>query len=114
MRQTQILFGLATGLAVTRLKLWLKVRFVSRRARAEEYSYQQQPVPALQFAGEYNLVTPPQVVHTSNPDRRQSPGDLVGLQPVQPYTCVCGFAFDRTTGKFCPRCGRPKVQQGIS
>ncbi len=100
--------------------LWLKWRyqggqwFVSRGARAGEYTYQQQPVPALQFAGEYNLVTPPQVVHTSNPDRRQSPGDLTGLQPVQPYTCVCGFAFDRTTGNFCPRCGRPKVQQGVS
>ncbi len=88
--------------------IWLKWRyqggqwFVSRSARAEVYSYQQQPV------------TPPQVVHAGNPDRRQSPGNLIGLQPVQAYACACGFAFDRAAGNFCPRCGRPKVQQGVS
>jgi hypothetical protein len=100
--------------------IWLKWRYqggqwlVSRRAQAHEDTYQQQPVPALQFAGEYHLqppVTPPQVVRIGNPDRL--PGDLAGLQPVQAYTCACGFAFDRTTGNFCPRCGRPKVQQGV-
>ena len=101
--------------------IWLKWRYqggqwlVSRRAQAREDTYQQPPVPALQFAGEYHLqppVTPPQVVRTGNPDRR--PGDLAGLQPVQAYTCACGFAFDPTTGNFCPRCGRPKVQQVVS
>src|SRR6266568_4425326 len=57
--------------------IWLKWRyqggqwFVSRSARAEEYSYQQQPVPA------------PQVVRAGNPDRLLSPGDLTVLQPVQ-------------------------------
>ena len=88
--------------------IWLKWRyqggqwFVSRSARAEEDSYQQQPVPALQ------------VVRASNPDRLLSPGDLTGLQPVQAYACACGFAFDRAAGNFCPKCGRPKVQQGVS
>lgn len=88
--------------------IWLKWRyqggqwFVSRSARAEEDSYQQQPVPARQ------------VVRASNPDRLLSPGDLTGLQPVQAYACACGFAFDRAAGNFCPKCGRPKVQQGVS
>jgi len=88
--------------------IWLKWRyqggqwFVSRSARAEEYSYQQQPVPA------------PQVVRAGNPDRLLSPGDLTVLQPVQAYACACGFAFDRAAGNFCPQCGRPKVQQGVS
>jgi len=88
--------------------IWLKWRyqggqwFVSRSARAEEDSYQQQPV------------TPPQVVRAGDPGRRQSPGNLTGLQPVQAYACACGFAFDRAAGKFCPRCGRPRVQQGVS
>jgi len=98
--------------------IWLKWRyqggqwFVSRRARTAEYTYQQQPVPALQVVGNYNLqqpVTPPQLVRTSHPERRQSPGDLPGRQPLQPYACTCGFAFDHTVGNFCPRCGRPKV-----
>jgi hypothetical protein len=88
--------------------IWLKWRyqggqwFVSRSARAEEYSYEQQPVPARTTWS------------AGNPDRRQSPGDLTGLQPVQAYACACGFAFDRAAGKFCPQCGRPKVQQGVS
>lgn len=88
--------------------IWLKWRyqggqwFVSRSARAEEDSYQQQ------------AVTPPQVVRAGNPDRRQSPGNLTGLRPVQAYACACGFAFDRAAGNFCPQCGRPKVQQGVS
>src|SRR6266699_4443227 len=88
--------------------IWLKWRyqggqwFVSRSARAEEYSYQQQPVPA------------PQVVRAGNPDRLLSPGDLTVLQPVQAYACACGFAFDRAAGNFCPQCGRPMVQQGVS
>jgi hypothetical protein len=88
--------------------IWLKWRyqggqwFVSRSVRAEVYSYQQQPVPELQ------------VVRAGNPDRLLSPGDLTVLQPVQAYACACGFAFDRAAGNFCPRCGRPKVQQGVS
>ncbi len=88
--------------------IWLKWRyqggqwFVSGSARAEDYSYQQQPVPALQ------------VVRAGNPDRLLSPGDLTFLQPVQAYACAYGFAFDRAAGNFCPRCGRPKVQQGVS
>ena len=104
--------------------IWLKWRyqggqwFVSRRAHTEEYTHQQQPVPALQFVGEYNLQQPwaaSQVVRsTSNPERLQSPGDLAGLQPGQAYACTCGFAFDRAAENFCPRCGRPKVQQGVS
>jgi hypothetical protein len=105
---------------------WLKWRyqggqwFISRRKRAEDYTYQQQPVPALQGVGEYKLqqpVAPPQLVHTSNPERRQSPGDparLQPLQPLRPQVCACGFASDRVTGNFCPQCGRPKVQQGVS
>src|SRR6266571_582878 len=56
----------------------------------------------------------PQVVRAGNPDRLLSPGDLTVLQPVQAYACACGFAFDRAAGKFCPQCGRPKVQQGVS
>jgi len=97
--------------------IWLKWRyqggqwFVSRKARAEEYTYQQQPVPAPQVVGEYNLALPPQVVHTSHPERRQSSGDRAGLQPLQSSACACGFAFDRTAGNFCPRCGRPKMQR---
>ena len=84
--------------------IWLKWRyqggqwFVSRSEQAGEYTYQQRPV------------TLHQIVRPSNPDPRQSPGYLAGLQPVQPYACACGFAFDRTAGNFCPRCGRPKVQ----
>ena len=96
---------------------WMKWRyqggqwFVSRKAHAEEYTHQQQPVPAPQFVGEYNLAPPPQVVRTGNPERRQSPGDRAGLQPLQSNACACGFAFDRTAGNFCPRCGRPKMQR---
>jgi len=88
--------------------IWLKWRyqggqwFVSRSARAEVYSYEQQPV------------TPPQVVRAGNPDRLLSPGDLTGLQQVQAYACACGFAFDRAAGNFCPQCGKPKVQQEVS
>jgi hypothetical protein len=88
--------------------IWLKWRyqggqwFVSRSARAGEDSYQQQPVPARTTWS------------AGNPDRRQSPGNLTGLQQVQAYACACGFAFDRAAGNFCPRCGRPKVQQGVS
>ena len=87
---------------------WLKWRyqggqwFVSRSAQAGKHTYRQQPVPA------------PQVVRAGNPDRPLSLGDLAGLSPVLPYVCACGFAFDRTLGNFCPRCGRPKVQQGVS
>ena len=76
--------------------------FVSRRAHTQEYTYQQQPVPA------------PRVVRTGNPKRRQSPGDQAGLQPLQPYTCGCGLAFDRAAGNFCPRCGRLRMQQEVS
>ncbi len=88
--------------------------FVSRRAHTQEYTYQQQPVPAPRVVGEYNLVTPPQIVRTGNPKRRQSPGDQAGLQPLQPYACACGLAFDRAAGNFCPRCGRLKMQQAVS
>jgi len=97
--------------------IWLKWRyqggqwFVTRRAHTEEYTHQQQPVPAPQVVGEYNLALPPQVVHTSHPERRQSSGDRAGLQPLQSNACACGFAFDRTAGNFCPRCGRPKMQR---
>ena len=97
--------------------IWLKWRyqggqwFVTRRAHTEEYTHQQQPVPAPQVVGEYNLALPPQVVHTSHPERRQSSGDRAGLQPLQSSACACGFAFDRTAGNFCPRCGRPKMQR---
>ncbi len=103
--------------------IWLKWRyqggqwFVSRSVQAGEYTSQQQPVPALQAVGESNLqqpVAPPQIVRPSNPARRQIPGELAGLQSVQPYACACGLAFDRTAGNFCPRCGRPKVRQGVS
>ena len=72
-------------------------------------NYMQYP-PANQVVGgniPQQAVTPPPVVRASNPDRRQSYGDLAGAQPVRPYTCVCGLTFDR--GNFCPRCGRPKV-----
>lgn len=122
---------------------WLKWRyqggqwFVSRKAQAGQYISQQQPVPALQGAWGYNLqpppplqvvggnyqqppvvagnplqqsAQPPQVVRTGYPDRHQGQGS----PPVQPYVCACGLAFDRSTGSFCPRCGRPKVQQGVS
>src|SRR5947209_13675737 len=67
--------------------IWLKWRYqggqwlVSRGTQVREDTYQQQPVPALQFAGEYYLqppVTPPQVVRTGNPDHR--PGNLAGLR----------------------------------
>jgi len=87
--------------------------FVSRRVQTVENSYQQ-PVLAPQFVGGYTPVTPPQVLRTSNPERRQSPGDRAGLQPLQPYTCACGFAFDRAAGNFCPRCGRLRMQQEVS
>ena len=79
--------------------------------------YVQQPAPASQYAsGNYmqQPAPPPQVVRSSSPDHRQSPGGLAGQSPVQPYVCVCGFASDRASGKFCPQCGRPKVQEGIS
>jgi len=98
--------------------IWLKWRyqggqwFISRRKRAEEYTYQQQPVQ--QHSVQQQSVPALQVVRTSNPDRRQSLGDWAGLQPLQPYVCTCGFALDRTVGNFCPQCGRPKVQQGVS
>jgi hypothetical protein len=75
-------------------------------------------VPAVGGTIAQQAVTPPPVVFTSNPDRGQGAinrpptGERVGLQPVGTYTCVCGMTFDR--GNFCPRCGRPKVQQGVS
>ena len=115
--------------------------FVSRGVPAGQYTYQQPPAPSPQVVGGYNLPQPPPpqlvggnflqppvppsravagtpapwppVVRSSSPDRRQSQGDLPVSPPVQPYVCSCGFAFDRTTGNFCPRCGRPKVQQGV-
>jgi len=94
---------------------WLKWRyqggqwFVSRGIQAGEPTHQQQPSPALQIAGRYNhrQPSPPQVVRPSNPDPRQG---LAGLQAVQPYVCACGFVFDSSVGKFCSRCGRPKLQ----
>ena len=98
---------------------WMKWRyqggqwFVSRRAHTVNHTYQQ-PVTAPQFAGGYNPVTPPQVLRAGNFEPRQSPASPAGLPPLQSYTCACGFAFDRTTGNFCPRCGRIKEHQGVS
>jgi hypothetical protein len=107
--------------------------FLSRKPQPETYSYQQQPVAAPQFVGanypqqplvapqyvganyvQQPVPPPPQVVRSSNPDHRHSPVDLAGLKPVQQYVCACGFASDRSSGNFCPNCGKPKVQQGIS
>jgi hypothetical protein len=117
--------------------------FVSRSVPAGKYTYQQPPAAPPQVVEGYNLPQSPQlvgghflqppvqapqvvagntsqhpasrppVVRSISPDRRQSQGDMAGPQ-VQPYVCSCGFAFDRTTGNFCPRCGKPKVQQGVS
>ncbi len=116
---------------------WLKWRyqggqwFVSRNAQVGQHAYQQPSMPALQgiggnspqapvpapqgVGGNYLQppVTPPQAIRTGYPDPRQSQEGPAGLPPVQPYVCACGFAFDRSTGGFCPRCGRPKVQQGV-
>ena len=116
--------------------------FVSRSAQAGKYSYQQPPVQVAgrynlqpsappQGVGGYNLQPPPppqgiggnplqppvpapQAVRTGYPDRRQSQGEPASQPPAQPYVCACGLAFDHSTGNFCPRCGRPKVQQGVS
>jgi len=80
-------------------------------------NFLQPPVPAPQVVAGNTFqhpAPPPPVVRSSSPDRRQSQGDLPVPPPVQPYVCSCGFAFDRTTGNFCPRCGKPKVQQGVS
>ena len=107
--------------------------FISRKPQPGIYSYQQQPVAAPQFVGanylqqpvvapqyaggnfvQQPLPPPPQVVISGNPDHRQSQGDLAGPKPVQQYVCACGFASDRSSGNFCPNCGRPKAQQGIS
>ena len=77
----------------------------------------QQPAPAPQVGAGNPLqpsAQPPQAVRTGYPDRRQSQGELAGQPPAQPYVCACGLAFDHSTGNFCPRCGRPKVQQGVS
>jgi hypothetical protein len=116
---------------------WLKWRyqggqwFVSRGAQAGQYASQQPPAAVPPVVGEYNLqpplpspvvggnyqqppAQPSQVVRTGYPDRRQSQGSPAGLPPVQPYVCACGLAFDHSTGNFCPRCGRPKVQQGVN
>jgi hypothetical protein len=87
--------------------------FVSRRAHTVDHTYQQ-PVTASQFIGGYNPVAPPQVLRAGNFERRQSPASPAGLRPLQSDTCACGFAFDRSTGNFCPRCGRIKAQQGVS
>ena len=75
------------------------------------------PLPAPQISGEYNFqqpVPPPQFARTSNPTPYQGQGDWAGPQPVRTYACACGFAFDPTAANFCPRCGRPKMQQGVS
>jgi hypothetical protein len=80
-------------------------------------NYLQQPVPASQVVAGNPLqppAPPSQVVRSGYPDRRQSQGGLAGQQPAQPYVCACGLAFDHSLGNFCPRCGRPKVQQRVS
>jgi hypothetical protein len=80
-------------------------------------NHHQPPLPPPQFvSGNYSQQAAPasQVIRSSNPDPRQIPGNAAGAPLVQPYICSCGFASDRTAGKFCPQCGKPKVQQGIS
>jgi hypothetical protein len=93
-------------------------------------NYQQQPAAAPQFAGgnyqqpplqpppfvagNYQQQAAPQIIRSSNPDPRQIPGNVAGSPALQSYICSCGFASDRAAGKFCPKCGKPKVQQGIS
>ena len=76
-------------------------------------NYAPQFAPAVQGIGG-NPVQPsvpaPQVIHASH-EHHHGQG---GLAPAQPYVCACGFASDRSAGSFCPRCGRPKVQQGVS
>ena len=75
-------------------------------------NYLQYP-PAVQVVGGTTpqQAVPPLVVHATNPDPRQSPGDPADQQSAGTYTCECGFTSSR--GKFCSRCGRPKVQQRV-
>jgi len=78
-------------------------------------NYQQSPPPAFVASNYQQQAAPaPQVIRSSNPDPRQLPGNAAGTPAVQPYVCSCGFASDRAAGKFCPQCGKPKVQQGIT
>lgn len=62
--------------------------------------------PPAQFAGPQPLqFAGPQPVQFAGPP----PAQFAGNQPAQPYVCACGFTSDRTSGNFCPQCGRPKV-----
>jgi hypothetical protein len=77
----------------------------------------QQPVSGLQIvAGNpFQPPAPPsQLVRPGYRDHHHSQEEIAGQQSAQPYVCACGLAFDRTTGNFCPRCGRIKVQQRVS
>ena len=112
--------------------------FMSHRAAAGANSYQQPPTPATLGAGWYNPqpsplpqvaagnyvqqpvsglqppAPPPRPVRPGYHDHRHSQEKMALQQLAQPYVCDCGLALDRTTGNFCPRCGRIKVHQRVS
>lgn len=80
-------------------------------------NYVQQPVPGLQVVAGNPLqrpAPPSQPVRPDYHDHHHSQEEVIARQSAQPYVCACGLALDHTTGNFCPRCGRIKVQQRVS
>jgi hypothetical protein len=113
--------------------------FMSHPKESEDVFSQPYPAPALQAVGAnvvQQAVSPQlsgrdsfqqpawsqsalqQTVRASTPVYQQSQAALTTVQAVQPaqsvqaaqpYVCTCSFTSDRSAGKFCPNCGRPKI-----